>query len=182
MEVIKVEKAIETYIKDCTKPFPVETQVFVLKLHQRLVNFGFKCEVKNKRFSTVGNYFLYSYKRKRIEDIWIIKINPNDCALRFNAKYASIYADFIENLPSYLLNIITTGDGCSYNPMPEKCQAAIIENKFGMEYIINVNGTQYIKCNSKCCAACDFWIPLTDLTIEVNQAIEDWIELELSHL
>jgi len=41
---------------------------------------------------------------------------------------------------------------------------------------------EYTKCNSKCCAACDFWIPLTGLTSEKSQAIEKWVALELAYL
>ena len=170
------------YLKASTKPFPIETQELALKLHQRLMDFGFKCEMKNRRFSTMGHFFLYSYnkgvhKRKNIEDIWIIRVTPDDCGIRFNAKNASKYMDVIENLPSPLLDIIKNGDGCTYNPTPEKCQIWIENNG----YKFSVNGEQYIKCNTKCCAACDFWIPLTDLTNEISQAIEHWIDIELFH-
>ena len=173
---------LEQEIINSTKSFPIETQELALKLHQRLVDFGFKCEMTTRRFSTTGNFFLYSYnkgahKRKSIEDIWIIRVTPNDCGIRFNAKNASSYTEFIENLPSFLLDIIKTGDGCSYNPMPSKCQEGV--SKFGCSFFIN--GKQYTKCNTKCCAACDFWIPLTGLTDEVRQAIKNWINMELSY-
>ena len=173
---------LEQEIINSTKPFPVETQELALELHQRLVDFGFKCEMKTKRFSTVGNFFLYSYnkgvhKRRSIEDIWIIRITPNACGIRFNAKNASSYAGFIENLPAPLLDILKTGDGCTHNPTPQKCQ--IETSVYGYSFLIN--GRQYIKCNTKCCAACDFWIPLTDLTDEVSRAIKDWITMELSY-
>ena len=125
-----------------TKSFPIETQELALELHQRLVGFGFKCEMKTKRFSTIGNFFLYScnkgiHKRKSIEDIWIIRITPNDCGIRFNAKNASSYAGFIENLPTPLLNIIKTGDGCTHNPTPQKCQIEI--SSYGYIFLISCN-------------------------------------------
>ena len=169
---------LELIFRESTRPLPVETQELSLKLHQRLIDFGFKCEMTTRRFGTPGHFFLYScskgvHKRKNIEDIWVIKVMPDDCAIRFNAKNADKYADFIENLPSPLLHIIKTGDGCLHNPRPEKCQI----DKHGA--VFTINGKQYTKCNTKCCAACDFWIPLTNTTNEVSQAIEDWIDMEL---
>ena len=169
-------------LKNSTTQFPIETQSLALKLHQRLVDFGFKCEIKNRRFSTTGHFFLYSYnkgihKRKNIEDIWIIRITPDDCGIRFNAKNASKYMNVIENLPLPLLNIIKNGDGCAHDPTPEKCKTWIENNG----YRFSIKGEEYIKCNTKCCAACDFWIPLTNLSDDVSQAIEQWIDIELFH-
>ena len=173
---------IDKIIIDNVRPFPLKTQELVLKLHKRLIDFGFKCEVVNRRFSTDGHFFLYSYnkgvhKRKNIEDIWIIRIIPDNCDIRFNAKNASKYINVIENLPKPLLDIITNGDGCRKNLKTVKCQEWVEKN--GYTFIIG--GKQYLKCNTKCCVECDFWIPLTDLTDEISQAIEQWIDIELFH-
>jgi hypothetical protein len=170
----------ENNLKESITAFPIETQDIVLKLHRRLMDFGFKCEMKTKRFSTTGNFFLYSYKRKSIEDIWIIRVTSDACGIRFNAKHAFEYVNVIENLPSSLLEIIKTGEGCIYNPTPEHCQIGSEGIKYSIRF--SINGKQYLKCNSKCCAACDFWIPLTNLTNELSQAIENWINVELSYL
>ena len=173
---------LDLEIINSTKSFPVETQELTLKLHQRLMDFGFKCEMKTRRFSTAGNFFLYSYnkgvhKRRCIEDIWIIGVTSDACGIRFNAKNADRYADFIEKLPTPLLDIIKTGDGCRHNLTTGKCQEWVENN--GYSFLID--GIRYLKCNTKCCADCDFWIPLTDLTDEVSQAIKSWIDIELSH-
>ena len=172
-----------TLIKDAAKPFPAGTQELALKLHRRLTDFGFKCEMENRRFGSMGNFFLYScnkgvHKRKSIEDIWIIRLTHTDCGIRFNAKNADKYMDFIENLPTPLLDIIKTGDGCVCNPTPKKCRENWIPGN-GASFLIN--GQRYTKCNTKCCAECDYWIPLTDLTDEVEQAIVNWIDIELSY-
>jgi len=174
------EKESINLIKEMAAPFQAETQDLIVNLHNLLVDFGFKYELKNKRFSTVGNYLLYSYKPKSIEDVWIIKINPDDCAIRFNSKYVDNYITEVEEFPSSLLDIITNGDGCVYDPTPQKCQIGYEDNKFTSTF--SLGGKQYIKCNSKCCKACDFWKPLSNITNEMSQAITQWIELELQNL
>ena len=168
-----------SYIKDIAKPFPAETQELVLKLHQRFIDFGFKCEVTTGRNSALGSYFLYAYKikpKRVVNASWIIAITPNNCGIKIDAKNAMEYSDTIEQFPLELLELIKNGTGCIYTPAPDKCQ---LENT-GYKFMIN--GTEHIKCSDKTCSDNDFWIPLTDLTIEKSRAIENWIDKEFAYI
>jgi len=167
---------LECRIKKVSELFSTTTQEFVLKLHHCLINFGFKCEIKTKRYGGIGNYFLYSYKGKQSDDIWIIiKINPDDCAIRIGSKSACHYAAIVERFPSSILDVIIHGTGCIHNPTPKKCQVETNGN------IFLVKEKKYIKCIAKWCAECNFWITLTKLTKQKSQAIEKWIEMELAY-
>ncbi len=162
-------------LKDVSKPFPVETQEFLLAMHQTLIDKGFKCQITNDRFSVIGYYFIYSYKNRPLTDTWTIRVTPDDCDIRINVKNAAEYANIIENFPLDLLRVIKSGIGCC-NPSPCKIE------KSWFEFI--VDGTQYFKCPSGCCRDIDFWIPLTNLDSEgeIRREIENWVDLELSYL
>jgi hypothetical protein len=164
-------------LKDIAKPFPIETQELLLRLHQLFMNKGFACDMENDR-QGVGYFITYSYKNKPVKDIWIIKVTPDDCGIKIDAKHALKYADTIGKFPADLIEIIKNGDGCSFEPTPEKCK---LQNT---GFLFMIGGAQYVKCSSKCCFNADFWIPLTNLDLkgEKSRAIEKWVEFELSYL
>jgi len=175
-----MEEEVEqiSLIKDIIKPFPAETQELVLKLHQRLLDSNFKCEITTGRNSGMGFYLLYAYKKKPkfvMNASWVIGITPNNCGIKLDAKNASKYSDLFEKFPSDLLELIKTGTGCTHEPVPEHFPLETTVYKF------IIDGKEYVKCSSLCSNNA-FWIPLTDLTNEKILSIESWIDIELSYL
>ena len=166
-------------IKEITKPFPVETQELVLKLHQRFLDSGFKCEITTGRNSAIGFYLLYAYKVKPIRVVnasWIIGITPNNCGVKIDARNAEKYSELVDKFPLDFLELIKTGNGCVYDPAPKKCR---LQNT-GYKFIIN--GAEYVKCSAITCSDNVFWVPMTNLTNEKGCLIESWIDKELSYI
>lgn len=159
-------------IKDILKPFQVKTQEFVLTLHQRFLDSGFKCEITTGRNSAIGFYLLYAYKTKpkRVHDASrIIGIAPNNCGIKIDAANPSEYVDIVEKFPQDLLTLLRDGTGCIYTPTSKNCRPESTGFKFVK------NETEYVKCSAILCGHNDFWIPLTDLTNEKIACIEELI-------
>ena len=173
------EAELVPFIKDIVKPFSAETQGFVLKLHQRFTDVGFKCEMTTGRNSSIGFYLLYAYKsrpKKVVQAEWIIGITPKGCGIKIDAGNTGKYMNIFDDFPASLSELIKNGSGCIYKSTPKKCK--LEEN--GYKFMIG--GAEYIKCSSKSCSDNDFWAPLSDITDEERHAVEGWIESELLYL
>ena len=169
------EPAPTLLLKDVIKQLPAETQEYVLKLHQRFIDSNFKCLANNDLFESMGYYFWYVHESKlNIRDNrWILRVTPNACDIRLDAKHANKHADIFEKFPKDILGIIKNGK-CGPKPTPVNCERK-------KEFIFVIDGVQYAKCADYCCGGNEFWIPLLNLTNERVQAIEKWIEMEFSY-
>lgn len=98
---------VTSTLKDFVYPLSTTMQEFVLKLHQRYLDLGMKCNVEAKHLFV---QFIYSYKGKAI---WRFSTSlSNGFRIILKTKNTSKYADVIEKFPEFLQEKISKGYGC----------------------------------------------------------------------
>lgn len=145
-------------LKDFLHPLPESIQKFAIDLHQRYIDMGMTCVTLNDD----AVHFAYSYIKnsKRTlstrdiyqQRVWefALSVKYGYC-LAVRSKKTDKYADVIEKFPLALQEKIAQGYGCDRKLRNEPCQG----------------GCQGIR------------IPLDDAIIEMNKAIEMWIDKEV---
>lgn len=134
-------------LKNTLNPLSSNVQDFVLQLHQRYLNKGFRCEMDVK---DLWIKIKYSYKSK---EIWGINVSLNNgYQINIKAKNTDKYSDTIEKFASFMQEMIQKGYGCGI-------KRGISEH-----------------CNGGCQG---FRFSLDDSIIDIREAIETWIDMEV---
>lgn len=151
--------------EDAIRPFPVEMQEYLLKLHKRYIDSGCKYDTKDL---CLRINFIYSHKSRGT--IGSINISPvSGCVIKINAENINDYTDIVEKFPSTIIEVIENGNNCAKKDNPDAC------NPKCRGYEFSIKERQYFKCKHL-----NFYVPLINLTY--SQIIENWIGKELSYL
>ncbi|WP_432665886.1 hypothetical protein R9X47_06270 [Wukongibacter baidiensis] len=98
---------VASILKDFVYPLSAPLQELVLKLHQRYLDSGMKCNVELGMFCV---HFIYLYKGKAI---WRFSTSlHNGYCIILKTKNTLKYADVIEKFPEFLQEKISKGYGC----------------------------------------------------------------------
>lgn len=106
--ILKHDKPDEiSTIKDMIKPLSFDVQTFILDLHNRYLDKGFRCVIEIKGYWI---YIKYMYKRK---DIWGINVSLNN-GFHINSKtlHMNDYQETIATFQPRQQEIIDEGFGC----------------------------------------------------------------------
>lgn len=116
-------------IKNTINPLSANVQDFVLQLHQRYLDKGFRCEMDVK---DLWIKIKYSYKSK---EIWGINVSLNNgYQINIKAKNTDKYSDTIEKFPSFMQKMIQKGYGCGIKRgISEHCNGGCQGFRFSLD-------------------------------------------------